>query len=291
MKKKIAILFHENGAKSTSHYLISYFADIWRKKGNEVTFLVGTKKFVPADLIIVHVDLSVVPDKYLEFAKQYPIVLNGEVKDIRKSTFSKNLVGIDDPYEGKVIVKSNLNFAGHPERRLNKLCFARFRTGAALKLFSPPFPFKSKLDYKIYDHPSLIPRAYFKNPNVLVEKFLPEKEEALYFSRTFYFLGDRTSCVRISSKNPIVESENHIGLEIVEPHPKIIEYRKALKFDYGNFDYQIHHGEVVLVDTNKTTGMGTATYALKVKQFHSDQAGGIYSYFNDTDPSNSFGNW
>ena len=245
---------------------------------------------MPADLIIVHVDLSVVPDEYFEFAMQYPIVLNGEVKDIRKSTFSKNLVGIDDPYEGKVIVKSDLNYAGRPERHLNKSCFSRFRTGAVLKLFSSPFPFRSKFDYKIYDHLSLVPRAYFKNPNVVVEKFLPEKEGTLYFSRTFYFLGNRMSCVRISSKNPIVESQNHISLEIVEPHPKIIEYRKALKFDYGNFDYQIHHGEVVLVDTNKTTGMGTASYDLKVKPFDNYRAGGIYSYFKDIDSSNRFGN-
>jgi hypothetical protein len=89
MQKKIAILFHENEKNPRPGYLISYFADLWREEGNEVIFLFGVKKFVPADLIIVHVDLSVVPDKYLAFAQQYPIVLNGEVKDIRKSTFSK----------------------------------------------------------------------------------------------------------------------------------------------------------------------------------------------------------
>ena len=88
----------------------------------------------------------------------------------------------------------------------------------------------------------------------------------------------------------MIESENHISLEMVEPHPQIIEYRKALKFDYGSFDYQIHHGEVVLVDTNKTTGMGSASYNLKVNQLDNYRAGGIYSYFKDTDLSNSFEN-
>jgi hypothetical protein len=50
MKKKIAILFHENGAKKPSNYLISYFADIWREDGNEVIFLFGIKKLVFIDI-------------------------------------------------------------------------------------------------------------------------------------------------------------------------------------------------------------------------------------------------
>jgi len=37
--------------------------------------------------------------------------------------------------------------------------------------------------------------------------------------------------------------------------------------------------KLVFVDTNKTTGLGTATYALKVKPFDNRRAGGIYFYF------------
>jgi hypothetical protein len=86
------------------------------KKGNEFIFLFGIKKFAPADLIIDHVDLSVVPDAYLEFANQYPLVLNGTVKDVRKSTFSKHLVTLDDPHEEKVSMNMRQNLSMSTER-------------------------------------------------------------------------------------------------------------------------------------------------------------------------------
>jgi hypothetical protein len=99
-------------------YAIANLADIWRKSGLQVVMLFGTKKYVPADLAIVHVNLSVVPEDYLAFARRYPAVLNGHVRDIRKSAISQNLLLPDSLYEGPVIVKTDLNSAGMPERSL-----------------------------------------------------------------------------------------------------------------------------------------------------------------------------
>ena len=279
MNKRIAILFHSNEKNSWRKYLITYLADLWQNEGNKVIFLFGLKKFEPADLIIVHVDLSIVPDEYLEFAKQYPIVLNGKIKDIRKSTFSKNLVGLDDPYEGKVIVKSDLNYAGRPEQRLQPPRFSRILSKSLFGWFKPKPYFNSSLDYQIFDHPRLVPRAYFENPRLVVEKFLPEWENGVYFSRNFYFLGGRTHCFRLASKHPIVKARTCIRVEQAEPHPELIMYRKALKFDYGHFDYAIHQGNVVLHDINKTTGCGTLSFEREIKPFHDYRAGGIYAYF------------
>jgi hypothetical protein len=282
MKKKIAILFHENEKRLKPGYVISRFADIWREEGNEVIFLFGTQQFVPADLILVHVNLSVVPDEYLEFAEQYPIVLNGEIKDIRKSTFSKNLVKPDDHYAGKVIVKSNFNFAGRPERKLPysssvkrflRPLFSRFYC----KTTRTPY-FKSSCDYRVYDHYRLVPKRYFKNPNLVVERFLPEMENGFYVVRNFHFLGDRMTTNKLASKHPIVKGATYIKNENVEPHPQIIELRKALKCDYGKFDYVVHNGEVVLLDINKTTGAGSLPYTSELKALHRHRAAGIYSY-------------
>jgi len=283
MKKRIAILFHENEKDLERRYVITYFADIWREEGNEVIFLLGTKKFVPADLIIVHVDLSVVPDDYLEFARKYPIVLNGEIKDIRKSTFSKNLIRSDDSYEGKVIVKSNLNFAGRPERTLLYSSYPKRFLHLVLSWFyckatRTPY-FKSCRDYRFYDHPRLVSRSYFKNPNLVVEKFLPEMENGFYVVRNFHFLGDRMTSNKLVSKHPIVKGATHIKNEKIEPHPEIIALRKAMKFDYGKFDYVLHNGEVVLLDINKTTGFGSLPYTAELKASHRHRAAGIYSYF------------
>src|SRR5437773_8137385 len=119
--RTIAILFHENNRKhDLSSYAIAFLAEFWRQDGNRVRYLFGTRKFVPADLLLVHVDLSVVPDEYLEFASRYPIALNSGVKDIRKSQISTNLVKQGDAYSGKVIVKTNLNFEGSPEQILRR---------------------------------------------------------------------------------------------------------------------------------------------------------------------------
>src|SRR5690606_23600626 len=82
-----------------------------------VVVLFGPARYVPADLIVVHVDLSVVPEPYLEFSQRYPIVVNGSIRDIRKSSISRNLVSQNTEYKGPAIVKSDCNYAGMPERR------------------------------------------------------------------------------------------------------------------------------------------------------------------------------
>ena len=61
LKKTIAILFHKkHNVGSTRNYVIAYLADFWRKDGHKIIFLFGTKQFIPADICIVHIDLSVV---------------------------------------------------------------------------------------------------------------------------------------------------------------------------------------------------------------------------------------
>ena len=88
----------------------------WREDGHTVIYLFGTRRLIPADLIFVHVNLSVVPDAYLEFASRYPIVINGRIRDIRKSTTEPAATrrSLGRP----VIVKSDLNHGGEPERTL-----------------------------------------------------------------------------------------------------------------------------------------------------------------------------
>jgi hypothetical protein len=244
MKRKIAILFHENDRQRTLNYLISHLAELWREDGHEVFLLFGVKEFVPADLVIVHVDLSVVPGEYLEFAKRYPIVLNGEVKDIRKSTFSQLLVKPGDAYDGKVIVKSNYNYAAVPERVLGAPVDPR---GVSASFFGSP------LDYQIFENPKAVPPLLFADPNVVVEKFTPEIENGLYISRAMVFLGDHVTCARMASRNPIVNSVTSIRTDYVQPHPDIVRLPGAMKFDYGKFDYVIHDGKPLLLDVNKTT--------------------------------------
>jgi len=274
LKKKIAILCHENaGRRNPEKYAISLLADIWRQDGLDVFYVFGVKKFIPADLAIIHVDLSVVLDEYLEFAHRYPVVLNGKVKDIRKSFFSRNIVKKNDAYDGKVIVKSILNCAGSAERK-----FASWGVFPFVKKYIRPLRFNKPTDYIIYDHRNDIPHKYFNSDHFVVEKFLPEMENDCYFVRCYHFLGSRGTCIRLKSNQPIVNSKTYQSMEFVEPHPEIIEQCERLQFDYGKFDYVIHDGRVVLLDVNKTTGTGRIVLDPKMEKLRRIRAAAIYSY-------------
>jgi len=244
MNHKIAILFHEKDRWRPLNYLINHLAELWRSDGHEVVLLFGIREYAPADLVIVHVDLSVVPDEYLEFARRYPIALNGAVKDIRKSTFSRLILKPGDAYDVKVIVKSNYNYAAVPERLLGVPLDPR---GVSASFFGSP------QDYQIFESPNAVPPLLFDDPNVVVEKFLPEIEDGLYISRAMVFLGNHVTCAKMASKNPIVNSVTSTHTDYVEAHPDMVRLSQEMGFDYGKFDYVMHEGEPLLLDINKTT--------------------------------------
>lgn len=287
-KRRIAILMHEHDNKNTSiRYVVNLLAEHWREDGHEVIYLFGTKQFVPADLIFVHVDLSVVPDAYFEFAEQYPVVVNGRVRDIRKSIFSKNLLSFNDDWQGPVIVKTEKNAAGVPERWRggfmkkvqNKVLSTAGLKPHDLHLLKPRL--KSPHDYPIYNRMEEVPRHYFFHPGLIVQKFVPETEDGFYCLRYMSFLGDRVTCTRLKGKHPIVTgSSAEVIKHSIEPHPEIIAMRNRLQFDYGKFDYVVADGEAILLDANKT--VGCSPHLLdneEMRERRRYRAEGLYSYF------------
>ncbi len=81
---RIAIITHEYDDFYESTYFLKEFADIWKEHGLDVKVLKGTSGQGNADLGILHVNLTEIPDNYLQFAKTFPRVINGSVKDISK---------------------------------------------------------------------------------------------------------------------------------------------------------------------------------------------------------------
>lgn len=283
MKRRIAILEHEKEAERPDRcYLIHALAGYWREDGHEVVCLMGTKHHVPADLLFVHVDRSVVPHSYLEFARQYPIVVNGHIRDIRKSSFIPDLLHPDDAWEGPVIVKSDKNCAGLPERlfdgKLHRKMYGGLRR---LGLQSALFPFSSPEDYRVYDSLAQVPRYCFYHPALVVQRFTPEREGALYCVRIMSFLGDRVSCMRLKGRHPIVNGNNYIAVEHgIEPDPDILALRRRLRIDYGKLDYVVVDGRAILLDVNKTTGAAPDLLQdPELRKAHRYRAGGLYDFF------------
>jgi len=285
-RKRIAILFHKNDRHyNLARYSVLPLAEVWQEAGHKLIFLFGTRKFVPADLVLVHVNLSVVPEKYIQFARRYPIVLNAEIKDIRKRTISQHLLRRDDDWDGPAIVKSNLNYAGYPELILGRSWLTRnsrtmLRARRLLDRLTDRSPaFTDSTEYEVYDGLADVPGKYFDKEDIVVEKFHAEIQDGLYHTRFYHFLGDRETHRRLAAKHPVVNRTTHVHVHDIEPNDEIIAWRKRLRMDYGKLDYVVVNGEVILLDANKTTGTGIPSDAESVQRSRRDRAEGLYSYF------------
>lgn len=283
---RIAVLFHE-GDRHTDPgaTIVHHLAQCWREDGHEVAYLHGTRRFTPADLLIVHVNLSVVPAAYLRFAARYPIALNARIADIRKSRISRNLVRPGDAWEGAVIVKSDLNYGGEPEDRLGRNWaeqrFPLWRRIArrARRTFGGGAMAAGWHDYQVFGSLHEVPASRLRSRELVVEKFRPEREGDLYHLRIYQFLGDRYSCHRLASRSPVIKAQNAVRVERIEPHPAVLGWRETLGMDYGKLDYVIDGAEPVLLDANKTTGASRSMAGADLQAMRRHLAEGLYAYF------------
>jgi len=283
----IAVLFHERD-RTPENYVVHQLALVWQADGHSVHYMHGTKQRIPADILLMHVNLSIVPQRYQEFAGEYPVVLNRQVTDIRKSRISRSEVRPGDSWQGPVIVKSDLNFGGWPEQR--------FGQWSALHWLEERVPLlrrcRLKIDrirqhnmplyscnYAILDGMADVPPKWWRSSRVVVEKFLPELQDSLYHLRIYQVLGSRWTCTRLASPHPIVKAHRSIAAEDIAPCPEVQRWARERHLDYGKIDYVVYNGEPVVLDINTTTG-ATANYrseeALRAARRH--LAEGLYSY-------------
>lgn len=284
-KHRIAILMHEMDNRETLDFsIIKFFSKYWEEDGHDVVFLFGIDKYVPADLIFVHVDMSVVPNSYLKFAKKYPVAINGKVKDVRKSSYSSLLLQSEDDWEGKVIVKSDKNCAGTPELirsgLMGRIQKKLLKVVNGLNLDSITPGILTAMDYQIYDHLNKVPKAYFYHPGLVIEKFIPEMDGDKYAVRMTSFLGDRSSTIYLKGEHPILKGDTaETVTHNTEPHPDVEQWKKDLNFDYGKFDYVVTDGTAILLDANKTVGCSASLVDNKeLDKRRRYRARGLYSY-------------
>lgn len=251
----IAILSHANDDFRKGDYFLNLLIPAWERLGFDITVLRGPGRHVPAAAVISHVNLTVVPEAYRACMQHYPVAINGRATDISKRVVSTHRLEYGHPWDGPVIVKTNRNHGGIPDRRLeparNPLTWAGRKAARFL-----PWSWTGRLDsyhYPIYDSAREVPRAVWSNPLLVVEKFLHERDGEFYCLRQWLFFGDRESSSLLKSNEPLVKSANVLHRERNIPVPPALHALRArLGFDYGKFDYAVVDGEVVLYDANRT---------------------------------------
>lgn len=242
---RIAVITHQHDNFLERAYTMCSLVRHWISAGHEVLLVAGICEWPDADVAVLHVDLSVIPKVYSDACKRYPVVINGAVNDIRKTHVSRHLLAPGDDWPGPVIVKTNLNCAGLPEQRLAKI------TGSSLDLPSDEIISTSN-PYPILESLSEVPDEVWRNPGLVVEKFLPEHDAKGYWMQTWVFLGDQERCTRFQSDVPVLKNAcMHSHGPAVIPDSVRAE-RERLRFDYGKFDFVIHDGEAITLDANRT---------------------------------------
>lgn len=268
----LAILAHPTDGFWRQRYLIHLMIPCWEAMGFRVVVVTDPEDRMPADLAILHVSLSVVPDVYRRLAESYPRTINGRAFDIRKRRFSHLLVDRSGSDPGMVIVKTDWNSGGWREfrgavlesplgvvlRRLKREEFAcrqlaRFeaRRSWGRKRFVP-------MDgYPVYERRDDVPAGVWRNPNLVVERFVAERDGPYYCCRHWLFFGAREVTRRTISTQPVVKFHGTLERTSDLVPEELRAIRQRLGLDYGKFDYGIVEGEVVLYDVNRTPGAAT----------------------------------
>jgi hypothetical protein len=267
--RTLAILVQTTDNFWRRKYLIQLMFPRWEAMGYHVKVVTEDDPIAPAAAALLHPDQSVVPDKIRWLAEGYSRVLNGRVFDIRKRRFSRQLLDRGDPWPGKVMVKTDWNCGGGLELRWNflKSPLGRFLNRVRMaesicrkiQRREARRSWREKrvlnnLAYPIFDSLASVPAGVWENPNLIVERFLAERDGNDHCCRHWLFFGPCEVGRRTISRDPVVKFDARLE-PLHEPVPEPLRgLRRQWGFDYGKFDYGIVDGEVVLYDLNRTPG-------------------------------------
>jgi hypothetical protein len=200
------------------------------------------------DVAIMHVDATMVSPEYIAMGDGFACAVNFATPDISKRKVSESLLAKGDDWDGRVIVKSNLNYGGAKEVHHNRV--------ARLRGARPPHPdARETPGYHVLESIAAVSDEIWNDDARVVERFLPEPDPQGYALRIWKFLGDSETCMRHVAAEPIVKGRNTIAIHPVPVSPELRDRRRRLGLDYGKFDYVVHDGKVVLLDVNRTPGV------------------------------------
>jgi hypothetical protein len=242
---RIVVITHRFDKFDRRAYILTGVLEEVAHRGVVVQVTRGYKRFVPADLAILHVDNTELEPDYRTLASRYPRSLNSGVMNIGKRAVSGALLARDSAWNGPVIVKTELNAMGAPELFHNQVAILRRRP--------LPHPKVTALgEYVVHQAMRDVPDGVWRDPSRVVEKFIPESDPRGFAMRTWVFMGARERCTRNVAPRPMIKAADVIVREPVDVPDELRAERRRLGFDFGKFDFVMHAGKAVLLDANPT---------------------------------------
>jgi hypothetical protein len=241
----IVILEHALQEAVRVPYIVYGFARRWQARGHRVIVHRGLENLPAGDVAFVNIDLTLIPEAYRALYARYARVVNGAVHDVSRRRYSQLLLSPDSDWRGPVIVKTDANFGGRPERAMRE-------HAAALGLGCDVREGPLAEAYPVYRSLTEVPDNAWRAPGLVVERFVPEQDGDGFCLRVWIFLGERERNARWRSSAPIVKAENTIERVPCEVPEAIRAWRERLGFDFGKFDYVRDGDRWVLLDANRT---------------------------------------
>lgn len=258
--RRVLVLLHARDLEAERRaYQLWLLAGRWRADGVEVVLQHGVERFVEADVAIHHVDLTVTPSEYAAHLLRYPLAINGRLLDISKRRISKNMLGQGSDWAGPVILKTDLNCGGEMEWRLQATRWDRRLQRLRMATTLRPWRYRRRMSagqYLVLPSLASVTRDMWLNRDLVVERFLPERDGSRYVLRTHTFLGPRTMSRRSVGPVPVLKARLVEHVEEIPDHPDVLAFARAIGMDRGKIDYVEHEGRAVVLDVARTNSIG-----------------------------------
>ena len=249
------VLVVGTGETLYANFLAYGICRIWSERGHHVAIARASRSAtIKADCALLHIDTTTIDPAWLPRFEPGMPVLNGRVLDISKRRISRSLVRPGDGYAGPVIVKTDANFYGIPQFPMTAMHAGTIASRQHVTLADWRSKRLLPLDtYPIMASAGEVPDWVWPHPDVVVERFTPERDGDLYVLRNWIFFGSREFGLKLYSRHPIVKAGNRERYEYIDGVPEELRVeRRRLGFDFGKFDYVMHEGRAILLDANKT---------------------------------------
>ncbi|MGE0190478.1 MAG: hypothetical protein AB7T63_00415 [Planctomycetota bacterium] len=257
--RRVAIL--TLAEQDIERYLLGLMARVWRQGGIEVVVLSDLAEHRDADLAILHVDLTHPPATHLAWTRRFPRTINAGLAGIGKRSISSLRVQRGDGWGGPVIVKTDANYGGRPELELARERMRRAasgswrgRLGLARRASRRLRPRLDPTAYPLHAHPDEVPAEVWEDPELIVERFVPERDAEDYVLRKGWYLGQRSIWWRAHASTPVIKASSIHRRVVIPPEEGIDAWRRQVGLEFGKVDVIRVDGRPVPLDVNPTPG-------------------------------------